>query len=72
MYDGWRVKNVFVLINIFRSKHDELFEEFESTRDNDILQPDVLQQVIIISSFIKKNKLYLFSTKNNIRILVFA
>ena len=64
MYDGWRVKNVFVLINIFRSKHDELFEEFESTRDNDILQPDVLQQVIIISSFIKKKKpLFIFHQK---------
>ena len=63
MYDGWRVKNVFVLINIFRSKHDELFEEFESTRDNDILQPDVLQQVIIISSFIKKKTLFIFHQK---------
>ena len=63
MYDGWRVKNVFVLINIFRSKHDELFEEFESTRDNDILQPDVLQQVIIISSFIKKKTSFIFHQK---------
>lgn len=57
------MKNVFVLINIFRSKHDELFEEFESTRDNDILQPDVLQQVIIISSFIKKKNFIYFPPK---------
>ena len=45
----YKAKKIFiVLLNIFRSKHDELFEEFESTRESDILQPDVLQQVTIL------------------------